>query len=395
MLFQKSFGNEDRRAFPGVASVGFEGETENTDPLARQGIEHGRHHVHDESFLLVGVYIYNAFPVVGHLFQTVETAEIDKIEDVLLEAGASETHARVEEFSSDPAVHAHGAGHLRDIRLGFLAQGRDGVDGGDTLGQEGVGHQFGQLAAPDIGGDDPIPGNPAGVDFHNGVPGRSSPFSFPGTNEDPVGIFQIPDRRSFGEKFRVGQDVKGNAVGLAVENPLHGQGRLDRQGALFDDDLVRDGVFQDLAGCLLPVLEIGGHAGAGAEGFRGGVDADEDDVAVANSTFDVGAEKEILPPHGADKFIQPRFVDRQIIGIPCGDPLGIYVHHRHPVVGTLGGDHGHGGSADIAGAYTEDVLFIYCIKLRFHVFLSRFKNIFFPRRRRWPGRTSIRGIRCR
>jgi len=46
-------------------------------------------------------------------------------------------------------------------------------------------------------------------------------------------------------------------------------------------------ILQDLTGRGLPELQVSGHAGAGAEGLGGSVDADENDVVVPDAGGDI------------------------------------------------------------------------------------------------------------
>lgn len=51
---------------------------------------------------------------VPYLLQAQRLADVDEIQDVLLEAAASKAHAGIQELVADAAVHADGAGHLRE-----------------------------------------------------------------------------------------------------------------------------------------------------------------------------------------------------------------------------------------------------------------------------------------
>jgi len=125
----------------------------------------------DESLLLVVVDLHDILPVMGDLFQTVISAEVDEVQNVLLETGSSEADACVQEFGADAGVHADGARNLDDIRLGLLAKRGDGVDRRYSLGEEGVGNQLGEFTAPDAGGDDPLPRNPVCIDVRQRLSG--------------------------------------------------------------------------------------------------------------------------------------------------------------------------------------------------------------------------------
>lgn len=54
-------------------------------------------------------------------------------------------------------VPADGERDLVDVRPSGLADGGDGVDGGDALRQKRVGGELAELAGPLVGGQDPLP----------------------------------------------------------------------------------------------------------------------------------------------------------------------------------------------------------------------------------------------
>lgn len=65
--------------------------------------------------------------------------EVDEVENVLLEARSTETDRRLEELGTDARVNSARVGDLVDVGTGGFADGGEGVDGRDTLGEEGVG----------------------------------------------------------------------------------------------------------------------------------------------------------------------------------------------------------------------------------------------------------------
>jgi len=116
-------------------------------------------------------------------------------------------------------------------------------------------------------------------------------------------------------------------------------------------------VFQDLAGCLFPVLKVGGHAGTGAEALRGRIDADEDDIVFPDAPGYVRIEEEIPAARLLDDLIQSGFIDRKGRRVPLRDLLFIRIHNGHPVPGTLAGNHGRRRPAHETGANTKDSFF--------------------------------------
>ncbi len=108
-------------------------------------------------------------------------AEVDEVQDILFEAGTAEADAGIQKLWADAAVHADGPGDLGDIGLRLFAEGGDGVDRGDPLGKEGIGDELGELAAPDVGGDDLFLRNPVCVDVHEDLPAPPVRAPFPGS----------------------------------------------------------------------------------------------------------------------------------------------------------------------------------------------------------------------
>ena len=201
-------------------------------------------------------------------------------------------------------------GDLLDIGFGALTEGGDSIDGGDALGEEGVGDELGELRGPEVGGDDALTGDPVGVEVDDGLDGLLPGGGVVPADEDAIGGFEIADGGAFSEEFGVGEDFEADAVAVGVEDVLHGVGGADGEGGFFDDDLGGGGGAQDLAGGLLPILEVGGTTGALPEGFGGGVDGDEDDVCLVDVVVDVvGGEEEVAPAGNVDDFFETGFVD--------------------------------------------------------------------------------------
>jgi len=69
-------------------------------------------------------------------------------------------------------------------------------------------------------------------------------------------------------------------------------------------------------------------------------------------------KKQVLATGFQDAFLQSRFINRQVVGIPAVDAFPGNVDHGDFVIGTEIGDHGHSGSADIPGADTQNIFHI-------------------------------------
>ncbi|BAS84779.1 Os03g0425450, partial [Oryza sativa Japonica Group] len=294
--------------------------------------------------------------LVGHLGEAIALADVHQVEDVFLEAGATESHAGVEKLGADPGVLAHGVGDLGDVGAGGLAERGHGVDGRDPLGQERVGGELGQLGGPEVGGEDPLLGDPSGVHVLERLDGGAPRGGLAAADEDAVGGEQVADGGALGEELRVGEDLEADAVAaVVVEDLLDGLRGLDRHGGLLDDDLVGRRHGGDHPRRALPVGEVGGLAGAEAAGLGGGVHGDEDDVGLADVPLDVAAEEEVPPAAAAHDVVEARLVDRERVAVPGVDAGGGDVDDDHLDVGALEGDDRHGRAADIAGSEAADL----------------------------------------
>ena len=61
-------------------------------------------------------------------------------ENGMMERKYQHTNRGFEELAADSRVFADGMGHLRHVGTRGFAQGRDGIDAGDSLSKESVGN---------------------------------------------------------------------------------------------------------------------------------------------------------------------------------------------------------------------------------------------------------------
>lgn len=139
VLLDEVLDQGDGSRLTGVTSVLLEGEAEDGNLLVGNGVEEGGDNLADETLLLVLVHDDDLLPVFGDLGQVQLLREVDEVEDVLLEARTTETNRGLQELGTQAGIAAAGIGDLIDIGTGGLANGRQSVDGGDTLSKHGVG----------------------------------------------------------------------------------------------------------------------------------------------------------------------------------------------------------------------------------------------------------------
>ncbi len=84
-------------------------------------------------------------------------------------------------------------------------------------------------------------------------------------------------------KFGVGKDVETDAILPAVQDSFHRKAVFTGR-VLFSMTILEDSENSRIwRACLFPVLEIGGHPGAEAEGLGRRVHADENDIIFPDS----------------------------------------------------------------------------------------------------------------
>jgi len=352
---EQAVADVDGRRLAGVPRVLLECEPEHGDLLAGDGVEHGGDDAFHEAALLVVVDPDHLPPVGGHLGEAVALADVDEVQDVLLEAGPAEADAGGEEPRADARVPPHGVRHLGDVGAGGLAERGDGVHGGDALRQERVGGELGQLGGPQVGGDDAVAGHPLRVHVPELGDGGAALGGLAAADEHAVGREQVLHRRAFRQELRVGQDLVPHAPAVVHQDLLDGLGGLDGHRGLLHHDLVGAGDVGDHARRALPVGEVGGLAGAQAARLGRGVDGDEDDVGVAHVAVHLGAEEEVAAAALLHDVVQPRLVDREALAVPPGDARLRDVHHHHLDGGALERDHRHRRPAHVPGADAADL----------------------------------------
>src|SRR5690554_2243148 len=192
----------------GVVGVLFKGPAEDGYFFAADSIEELAYDVLGKAALLVVVHFDDLLPVVGDFGEAVTAGNVHEVEDVFLETAAAEAYGGFQELGADAAVLAYGAGNFIYVGAALFAEGGDGVDGRYTLGQEGIGGEFGEFGRPNVGGDDALTIDPAGVNVHEGLYGGLTGFVLSPANEHAVGLVQVLYGGAFGQKFGIREHLK-------------------------------------------------------------------------------------------------------------------------------------------------------------------------------------------
>mmetsp|Transcript_26117 Transcript_26117/g.61216 ORF Transcript_26117/g.61216 Transcript_26117/m.61216 type:complete len:500 (+) Transcript_26117:98-1597(+) len=359
LLLQQVAAHKRRSGLTGVSGILLEGEAVDRDLLAGDGVEHRLDDLHREPLLLVLVHFNHLVPVLGALVEAEGLAEVHKVEDVLLEARPAEAHRRVQELRADARVRADRARDLRDVGIRRFAEGRDRVDAGYALGKYGVGHELGELRRPEVGGDDLRARDPLRVHTCESLDGREALRGLLTANQHASRVLQVVHGGALGEELWVRQHLESDAVlRRRGEHTLDGVGGADRHRRLLHHNLVGGGDLGDLTGTELAVLDVGRAARADTLGLGRGVDRDEDDVGLCDGLVDGGREEHVLAAHRLHDLEESRLEDGEVVRVPGTDLLLGNVHHSHLDVRAVGGNDGHGGTADVASAHAADLKLI-------------------------------------
>lgn len=186
------------------------------------------------------VHLDDLTPVRRDLGEVKALGEINKVENVLLEARAAKADRGLEELGAHARVAADGMGDFVDIGASGLANGRQGIDRRNTLCEHGIGSELGEFRGPEADGEDAFAGDPVGIDVLESGTGVLALLGLERANEDAVGLEEIVDGCALGQELGIGEDVEAAArLGVGLEDGAHRLGRATGHSRLFNDNLGR------------------------------------------------------------------------------------------------------------------------------------------------------------
>jgi len=384
-LLKEGLDHLKSRSLTGVGGVLLEGKAKNSDLLANKGVVEALDDTVGETVTGVLVHLHNLAPVLGNLRKTHGLGEVDEVKNILLEAAATETDTSHQELVTDTGVNTDSLGDLIDISTSLLTNSRDGVNGGDTLGQHGVGNELGKLGRPDVGGQDALARNPRVVNLDKSLGSSLTRGGRRGTDQDTVRVEEIVDGGTGSQELGVGENLEVNARAVHVESISDELSSSARNGRLLNNDCTLTSVLSNNASNGLESGHISSAAGTNTTVLRGSVDGNKNDISLADVLGDVGREEQVrlalidgnlallgggtLAVGGrlvrdlgrsatitgdSDDIVQTRLVDRRVAGVPTSDTVGVSVDDGDLDVGVLESNDSGSRATDITSTNTAD-----------------------------------------
>lgn len=108
---------------------------------------------------------------------------------------------RLEELGTHSRVLTDSVGDLVNVGASSLANGREGVNRGNSLSQHGVGSELGKLRRPKADGQNSLLRNPVGVDARKSLASIDTLFGLERTNKNSVRVEKIGDSGTLGKEL--------------------------------------------------------------------------------------------------------------------------------------------------------------------------------------------------
>lgn len=384
-LLKESLDHLKSGSLTGIGGVLLEGKAENSNLLANKGVVEALDDTVGETVTSVLVHLDNLAPVLSDLGKTHGLGKVDEVENILLEAAATETDTSHQELVTNTGVNTDSLGDLIDISTGLLADGGDGVDGRNTLGQHRVGNELGKLGRPDVGGQDTLARDPSVVNLDESLGSPLTGGSGGRTDKNTVRVEEIVDGGTGSQELGVGENLEVNARTIHVKSISNKLSSSARNSRLLDNDSTLTGVLSNDTSNSLESGHVSGAAGTNTTVLGGGVDGNKDNIGLADVLSNIGREEQVglalidgdlaLLSGGAlavggglagnlarsatitgdsDDVVQTRLVDRRVAGVPTSDTVNVSVDDGDLNLGVLESNDSGSRATDITSTNTAD-----------------------------------------
>lgn len=349
----------DGSRFSGISSVLLESESKNGNSLTGDRVEKSVNNLLGESILLVLVHLDNCVPVLGNSGEVERLRKVDQVEDIFLETRSTETNRRFQELGTDSRISTDGVGDFINVRSGSFTDSGKSVNGRNSLSEHSVRSELGEFGRPETDGEDSVLGNPVGVDGGQRGTGVFTLLSLERTNEDSIGSEQVSNGGTLSQELGVGQDLEFTSrLRVSLEDSSHRLGSSTRNSRFLNNDLGRGRNFGNSSGSQLDVVQVGSESSTETTLLSRGVNGDENQIGVGDSLVNLGREEQVSASAFSDNINQSRLVDRQVevLVVPGVNSGLVQVNNGHLDVGASQSNDGTGGTTDVTGTDTADLL---------------------------------------
>ena len=234
------------------------------------------------------------------------SAEINKIENVLLKAGSAKAHRSLKELRSDAGVGADRTRDLVNVGARRFAKRGNRVDRGNALRKKRIGDELGKLGGPKIRRQDALAWNPPRINRHQLLDGGEAFRRLFAANQNAIRILQILHRRALCEKLGIREHLVIELLSARTQDRQDRFRGFHRNGALLNDDLWLIHHRRNHAGDGFDEAHIGGAPGANTKGLGRRVDTDKNNIRAPNGILHSGREKQIPASSGFYDLVQTR-----------------------------------------------------------------------------------------
>jgi hypothetical protein len=384
-LLKKGLDHLKSGSLTGIGGVLLESKAKNGNLLANEGVVEALDDTVGETVTGILVHLDNLAPVLSDLGKTHGLSKVDEVENILLEATATETNTSHQELVTNTGVNTDSTGNLIDISASLLANSGDGVDGGDTLSQHRVGNKLSELGRPDVGGQNALARNPGVVNLDESLGSSLTGGGRSRTDQDTVRVEEIVDGGTGSQELGVGENLEMDTRAVHVKSISDKLGSSARNSRLLDNDGTLAGVLSNDAGDSLESGHISGAAGTNTTVLGGSVNGNQDNIGLANVLGNVGGEEQVglalsngdlavlsrgtLTISGrligdlgrsatitgnSDDIVQTGLVDRGVAGVPTANAGGVSVDDSNLNVRVLESDDSSGRATNVTSTNTAD-----------------------------------------
>mmetsp|Transcript_38863 Transcript_38863/g.62945 ORF Transcript_38863/g.62945 Transcript_38863/m.62945 type:complete len:231 (-) Transcript_38863:544-1236(-) len=221
MFLKQNLGYIDSRGLSCVTSILLESKAKEGKTLASNCIIQSLYYPVGKPLFLVVVHLNNLIPIFSNLSKSQGLADVNQVENILLEARASKSYRSLKELGTNTRVRANSMSNFINICSCLFAEGGEGIDARDTLCEKSICREFGQLRTPQICGQDSLSWDPVSIYRYQSIHSKLSCAVPVSSNEHTIRVEKIYHRSSFSKELWVGKDLESCTGLIRAQHLCH------------------------------------------------------------------------------------------------------------------------------------------------------------------------------